>query len=1725
MTVTQTEQKPTLLLASQHPSVEATLRRCKPEVQLVVVGPSDDITQQVKPQPPQLIIVDYALKQHEKSLCAMLRQHPITRQTPILAITEDDPAAISNALADGADDCICLPIHEQLLEKRVEILLPEPANGTVPHHQPPTFQLMFEEAPVMMHSTDHSGKIIDVNQHWLDVMGYEREAVLDRPITHFLTEESARQANDKWLPLLWQQGRLEQVPCEFMDARSNTLDMLVDSRLIAGLNGSQVSICVVQDITSQKAIETSLRESEEETRAILQALPDIIMVQDAEGRYLRVAPTNASKFYLPPDEILGRTFTEIFSKDDAFDYMDKLRTVLETRKSLNFEYTLPINEMTHWFSATLSPMAESDRVVCIIRDITDRTQAETALRASDQRYRYLFENANDLIFLIDSVTNEIVDANTQAAKQLGYSREELLTLTIDEIEIPYDFNTTEKISVNIFRQDQFIFEQIYRRKDGSLLSVESSSRLLTYDDRRVILTFARDITDRKKVEQAERQQRLLNDALRDVTAALTGSVKLDEVLDLILDNVNRVVSSEYANIMLIEDGVARVERYRGYVQSEADQALIENMSFVIAETPNIREMANLRQFGIIEDTMELGDGWIRRKGSESIRSQIGAPIIYEDELIGFVFLDSPLPNQFTIEQAERLQIFANQAAVAIKNARLFDSVQRYADELEERVEQRTQELRQTNDALTDQIRERARIEAKLQDERNLLQTLIDHLPDFIFVKDMAGRFILGNEVVLGYYNLKKQEDLIGKTPLELGDQKNPRKIQEEDRRVISGETIINQEFSFYDTTGTVRWMLSTKVPLLDNSGEITGIVGIDHDITSIKQAEEQLQQILTSARCLLWFAIVDERKGNHNWNLHIANEEAAQSFLPLVNRGGGYTQSWLASIHVQDRWKRHAAFKSCLSEARSNYTLEFRILTENQQIRWLNEDVQVRQLVPGRWSLVGVCTDITDLKDAEATLQRANEELEQRVARRTEELTRINETLKQEIADRRRAEKSERDQRILAEALQETGSILSSTLELDKVLDRLLASIATVVPHEGANIMLLDGQSANIVRHWGYRDTALDLQLHDILSLEDYRKCVETGKPFITFDAQNAPYWTGSQDSGKIRSNIHVPIRLQDEIIGLLNLDSINPNNFTEAHGERLQSFADQAGIAIHNARMYEQAQMEIAQRKQAEESEREQRTLAEALADAAAILTSRSEIDAVLNRILQLVSRVVTSHDAAMIMLIDYETNIAHTASHIGYEDENVDKIRLNLEDVHGLRQMLQTQQPIIIHDTQTAADWVSVKQTAWIRSYLGAPITVEDKVIGFINLDSSKPNVFSEIEGQRLQAFASQAGVAIQNARLVAEIRSYADDLENRVKERTAELEGEQAQLRAILDSMHDGVIYQGNARQEKYTNQALVSLTEYTTDEWINGDITIMDVHRSEEDDTRHKRRIERSLAQQGFWRGESKVRRKDGTEFDANLTFITVKDVNDKAIGQLTVMRDISRDKELEEQKARFIASASHELRTPIANLKTRLYLMRRQPQKLKEHLDIADSVANWMQGLVETMFDIARFQRGIIELEMENVILQKIIIDVEQFQQPAAREKDVILERNFSDELVLVQADPNRLTQVLINLVGNAINHTPEGGIVTLHLFKAYDEAEEETFAYIQVQDTGSGIDAETLPHIFQPFYQADKEKRGAGLGLSISKEIIDRHKGHISVDSALGEGTTFIIKLPVPEES
>ena len=216
--------------------------------------------------------------------------------------------------------------------------------------------------------------------------------------------------------------------------------------------------------------------------------------------------------------------------------------------------------------------------------------------------------------------------------------------------------------------------------------------------------------------------------------------------------------------------------------------------------------------------------------------------------------------------------------------------------------------------------------------------------------------------------------------------------------------------------------------------------------------------------------------------------------------------------------------------------------------------------------------------------------------------------------------------------------------------------------------------------------------------------------------------------------------------------------------------------------------------------------------------------------------------------------------------------------------------------------------------------------------------------------------------------------------------------------------------------------------------------------------------------------------------------------------------------------RFLADVSHELRTPLTVIKGNVDLMRRMKQLDEESLDTIEDEADRLTRLVGNLLLEAQAESGKLPLYFSPVELDTLLLDVFKEMRVLARDRVII--RLTEIDQIMVNGDRDRLKQVLINLVSNAIKYTPKGGEVFLSLGKMGDNAR------LIVRDTGQGIATEDLPHIFERFFRAEKSRTrsktsGFGLGLSIAYWIVDHHGGRIEVNSAENKGTTFCIYLPI----
>lgn len=239
------------------------------------------------------------------------------------------------------------------------------------------------------------------------------------------------------------------------------------------------------------------------------------------------------------------------------------------------------------------------------------------------------------------------------------------------------------------------------------------------------------------------------------------------------------------------------------------------------------------------------------------------------------------------------------------------------------------------------------------------------------------------------------------------------------------------------------------------------------------------------------------------------------------------------------------------------------------------------------------------------------------------------------------------------------------------------------------------------------------------------------------------------------------------------------------------------------------------------------------------------------------------------------------------------------------------------------------------------------------------------------------------------------------------------------------------------------------------------------------------------------------------------------------GAVAVMRDITQERKLDKMRNDFVANVSHELRTPLSMLQGYSEAIVDDivttPEEHKELAKIIYDESVRMTKLVNELLSLARMEAGHVELFQETLELRPYLERIQRKFTNLAREQDIQLLLEMSTTHSHVHIDPDRMEQVLTNLVDNALRHTPSHGSVTIR-------ARGDKTLLLEISDTGSGIPQEDLPFVFERFYKADKARTrgregGTGLGLAIAKNIVEAHGGTINVQSKMGEGTTFTIAL------
>lgn len=503
------------------------------------------------------------------------------------------------------------------------------------------------------------------------------------------------------------------------------------------------------------------------------------------------------------------------------------------------------------------------------------------------------------------------------------------------------------------------------------------------------------------------------------------------------------------------------------------------------------------------------------------------------------------------------------------------------------------------------------------------------------------------------------------------------------------------------------------------------------------------------------------------------------------------------------------------------------------------------------------------------------------------------------------------------------------------------------------------------------------------------------------------------------------------------------------------------------------------------------ERNRAEFLHQSLAELTGSLEPRRVLSGILRK-AIVAAGADCGSILLLDEEgqPNEFFLSRLTGPEETSRRATAVLTEGFAGW--VVSNQRGDVVFDTSQDGRWVHFEDKALPRSAVGVPFLRRGRVLGVLVLTHSLPFQFDEADLALLEQLAQQAALCLENADLFTEAES------------------ERSTLAAILQGTTEAVIVVGKEGRILLINQAAEHALQVDAGECLGRPLSRAIPHQGLLG--LFLQVMESNRAACGEWSS-------DGHRvYSCSITPVP-------SVGWVAVLPDITYLKELDRLKSEFVATVSHDLRSPLTALNGYAELVAAQGSLTADQRDSLDqirSIAWQLNDLVSDLLNLGRIEAG-INMEMHACRIEGTVAETVDFYLPTALEKGIDLRIEGQAPGATVRANLAGIRQAVANLIDNAIKYTPAPGSVRVRLCRGGDEV------ILAVEDTGVGIALADQEQLFEKFYRvrtaAMEGIPGTGLGLAIVRSIIERHGGRIWVESAPGQGSTFAFALPLLEET
>jgi GAF domain-containing protein len=753
--------------------------------------------------------------------------------------------------------------------------------------------------------------------------------------------------------------------------------------------------------------------------------------------------------------------------------------------------------------------------------------------------------------------------------------------------------------------------------------------------------------------------------------------------------------------------------------------------------------------------------------------------------------------------------------------------------------------------------------------------------------------------------------------------------------------------------------------------------------------------------------------------------------------------------------------------------------------------------------------------------------------------------------------------------------ISRSTFDLQAVLDTLVESAARLCEADMASVNRQTGEAYRQVASYGYSVEFKQFMETRPLQLGSGTvagRVVSAGKAVQIADVLADPEYKFKEGArvGGLRTMLGVPLLREGTPVGVIVLSRRTVQPFTDKQIELVQTFADQAVIAIENVRLFE------AEQKRTEElsASLEQQTATANVLD----VISRSAFDlrAVFETVAESSARLCGA-DRANIFRFDGEVLRVVTGYNapqklIEWLEQNPIPPGRHSVAARAALERRSVQVADVLADPEHT---YAAKSVDPFRTVLAVPILKSDELLGVILVYHIVVRPFTDKQIALVETFADQAAIAIENVRLFEAEQQRTRELSESLQQQTATsdvlkvISRSTFDLQTVLDTLAESAVrlceadiasihrqrganYQavstfGAAVGQVDTRELVLSSIPFAAgqgsilgrtvlerrpvqvaDVLADPDYTLQDVQRR----IGFRTILGVPLLREGNPIGviilmRFTVRPFTEKQIELATTFADQAGIAIENVRLFEEIQDKSRQvEEASKHKSQFLANMSHELRTPLNAILGYTELIidgiyGEAPEKMRTVMERVQSNGKHLLGLINDVLDLSKIEAGQLVLSIQDYSIKDVVHGVYSAVEPLANSKKLAFKIEVPANLPPARGDDRRLTQVLLNLVGNAIKFTDAGEVAI--------KAAASNGAYtITVRDTGPGIAEADQAKIFDEFQQADstqtKAKGGTGLGLSIAKRIIEMHGGKLWVESSLGAGSTFSFTVPLRVE-